>query len=360
MFATTGFLTLLASLVLASPEPPQGPTDPDSKALFERLVREAPPAWAELEAKSRKFRYSGRSQRSGKSRLPSGDWRESSSDGRVEFRQNGLDHLFARLEDPVRDGEQTTFGWSTALVANPRYAFVVRRPNANARYALEERGSLAESAEILRSLNRSRYMYITMMWGTSGSTPFREMIRYKTFSIKKISKVHEDGVELVRIEYDRDADPAAKTHAIRDAWAVFDPGVHWIAKEFGYTIGDGLQYTHQYTYDTDKEMFPILKSSTYTITAKESRSVFHIDFDTFEYAETPVEEFYTPYFGIEEPAEPAITPGFLSVPTSLLILGGLFGLVAVVLRLRPIRWKVGIPFSRLATRFGSGAIDPQQ
>lgn len=337
----TCILALIVSTGLFSSEPAQDQSDPDSKALFERLVKEAPRGWSELDAKCRKVRFSGRIHSTGKSRLPNGDWQEKSLSAKVEFKQNGLEHLFWRNEDLVRDGKSLAFGSSTALVANPKYTFVMKRPNANSLFFLEERSPLAESASTMRTLNAKRYMYLTMMWGNSGSTPFSELLRSKAFHLKKISKIDKGESTLIRIDYDHEADPAAKIIAVHDAWAVFDPDTHWMAKEFGYTAGKGLRYTNQYEYKQDDDKFPILQSSTYGISGEEGHSEFRLDYGTFEYADVPLSEFYTPSFGIDEPGEPAMTSGFISWSAVLLIVGCLFVLLAVVLRFRPtvLKWR---------------------
>lgn len=297
--ACRSILNTIVATTLASSAMLDDPIDPASRALFERLVREAPPGWAELEARCRKVHFTGQSDSSGKSRLAEGDWREHSMIGRHEYKQNGLDHLSWSTEGLVKDGGPIDVGSSYVLVANPRHAFEVKRPDSLARYVLEQ----ITAAEVARTLQSKRYTYLTMMWGTSGSTPFGALLRSKAFHLKKIESAKQDGTELIRIEYDRVADPDGRPNAIHDAWAVFDPAAHWAAREFGYVGSNGIQYSHRYAYDRDTDRFPVLKSSSYEIKTKDSLAVFRFDFDTFEYVEVPIGEFYTPFFGIEEANE---------------------------------------------------------
>jgi hypothetical protein len=264
-------------------------------ALEARLHNEAPQAWAELEAFTRKLRgaYTRELVETGPT-SSSNSTRNSS----FTYRMNG----------PLLGTTEIHRGTEKVMAKNGDYAFRIgrRADQPNGRYAidwLERIGEDEEADKRIRYQEAEACAVIFSAWKFFGKS-LEEFEKIPGFVLKNVSST--DG--FVRVEFDcRPRDTEFKHFHFTNAYAVLDPTNSWSLREYGadYREGDSkLRATLEYGESLNG--FPIVKKKHEKIWADSGAYVAYAISQTFEFTEptletSPTAEFRLSHYNLPEP-----------------------------------------------------------
>ncbi len=244
------------------------------------------------------------------------DYQTISTSMRAKFRENNKDPDQAEIESlncairgPLALTTRSNRGIESVRAKNSEYVFQVNRHSTAKAYSLSFIEQLGRSSAIERQIqeaeNEARGGPFAG-WFLMGE-PVAHLVKSPTFQIQRVAAENRDGVDLVRIEFDRKyADPKQRASSYSDAFMVCDPARHWVMTEYGKTSFDGLVVSRStLTFGQPNDGLPIAQKIAHVISSKDDKGEPLIlrQVVTVEMIEddVPREEFYLSHYGLPEP-----------------------------------------------------------
>lgn len=232
---------------------------------------------------------------------------------KAEYRRQGHDYEKPSVAD-VNCSMRGTFGLTTDVsprgietvaARNGDYAFRISRATAAKSYRLVFLERLGDNPVLDKRIQEECDEARCHALGTwyFNSEPVLHIVESPSFQIKKVAAEKRDGVDLVRIEFDRlYTDIEHRPWSFSDAFLLCDPERHWALREYGYTWVDGRRQITTVTFGEVHDGFPLAEKITRRETQKDGLTVGRQDI-TVELLcdDVPKEEFYLSHYGLPEP-----------------------------------------------------------
>ncbi|MEZ6034946.1 MAG: hypothetical protein R3C17_17780 [Planctomycetaceae bacterium] len=208
------------------------------------------------------------------------------------------------LKSTMGRGGESSIEFVTAK--NDKYAFRIRRSSHATNYGIEYLQELGVDpdmdARIQSSYVEGRSFFVAP-W-TVFTIPMSQLIKSPFFHVKQISAVAQDGIELVRIDFDHLTDDSDRKHErLSDAYLVCDPAHGWALREYGATFFTGGVYQQKIEFGVRINGLPIpSKFTTVYALPKSTPVVRHTVITADEVSENVAHEaFYLSHYGLPEP-----------------------------------------------------------
>ncbi len=246
--------------------------------------------------------------------VSTGEFESISDFWKAEYRRQGVDYDKSRVLEDVNSSIRGTFGLTTDVsrrgietvaARNGDYAFRISRATAAKSYRLVFLERLGDNPvydkRIQEEYDEAR-CHALGTWSVN-SEPVSHIVESPSFQIKKVAAEKQDGVDLVRIEFDRlYTDPEQRPWSYSEAFLMCDPERHWALREYGYTWVDGRRQRTSVTFGEVIDGFSLAEKITRRETQNDGLTVSRQDI-TVELLshDVPKEEFYLSHYGLPEP-----------------------------------------------------------
>lgn len=277
-------------------------TDP---VIEERLRREAPKAWAELEQFYRHIKGSFSNSGFVQQQQP------PPPTDRGELAING-DHL---MESQVAHQKRGNMDLERVVAKNDVYAFSISRRagDPHARFAIERLEKIGESAaadkEIARRTEKTEAL-VGWPWRIYGRS-LPEWEKMPGFVVKGARAVGTGEKSLVRVDFEGMDFGGSKNSKPRSGYIVFDPSDHWVVRESSFTSSTGAMGNAVCEYGRREAGFPLLTKRVEERGGPRLRAVTTLLLDV-HHEVVPIEEFHLSHYGLPE-------PDFTSAPSHFLL-----------------------------------------
>lgn len=266
---------------------------------------------------------------------------------KAEYKRQGHDYEKPRVAE-VNCSMRGTFGLTTDVsprgietvaARNGDYAFRISRATAAKSYGLVFLERLGDNPVYDKRIQEEYDEACCHALGAwyFNSEPVLHIVESPSFQIKKIAVEEQDGVELVRIEFDRlYTDIEHRPWNFSDAYLLCDPERHWALREYGYTWVDGRRQRTTVTFGKGNEGFPLAEKITRRETQKDGVTVSRQDITVEILSDNvPKEEFYLSHYGLPEPN---FERGWFGMWVWYLIAGIIcLGVAAIIMKRRGVR-----------------------